>query len=56
MYNNSINIIGLMSGTSLDGVDVCLVSFKKSDNTKYNIVFAKTFVYDKTVRDHVRIR
>ena len=47
MYNNSINIIGLMSGTSLDGVDICLVSFKKSDNTKYNIVFAKTFVYDK---------
>ena len=47
MYNNTINIIGLMSGTSLDGVDICLVSFKKSDNTKFNIVYNKTFEYDK---------
>ena len=47
MCNSSINIIGLMSGTSLDGVDICLVSFKKSDNTKFNIVYNKTFEYDK---------
>ena len=48
MYNNSISVIGLMSGTSLDGVDICLVSFKKSDNTKFNIVYYKTFGYNKT--------
>ena len=47
MYNNSINVIGLMSGTSLDGVDICLVSFKKSDNKKFNIIYNKTFEYEE---------
>ena len=46
MCSNYVNVIGLMSGTSLDGVDLCLVSFDKSNYTKYKIEHAKTFNYD----------
>ncbi len=42
------NIIGVMSGTSLDGVDVAYCSFEKIDNTwQYKIIKAKTYPYDE---------
>ncbi|MGY8948446.1 MAG: anhydro-N-acetylmuramic acid kinase [Flavobacteriales bacterium] len=47
MYNDSINVIGLMSGTSLDGLDICYVSFKKSNYSIYNIVKSKTYSYNE---------
>nr|WP_314498078.1 anhydro-N-acetylmuramic acid kinase [uncultured Chryseobacterium sp.] len=38
--------IGLMSGTSLDGLDICLVKFEKKDSTwKFQIVKAETIPY-----------
>lgn len=33
--------IGLMSGTSLDGLDICYVQFKKNDNKQWNFEILK---------------
>jgi anhydro-N-acetylmuramic acid kinase len=46
MLNDHINVIGLMSGTSLDGLDLSFVSFNKNDLSKYNIIHTKTFLYE----------
>lgn len=40
--------IGLMSGTSLDGLDICYVKFSKSDNWSFEIIKAKTIPYEET--------
>ncbi len=40
-------IIGLMSGTSLDGVDIAYCHFKKTKNWSFEIVKAETIEYPK---------
>ena len=47
----SYNIIGLMSGTSADGLDVVLCRFDGSDyNWKYTPIKAKTYEYDSETK------
>ncbi|CAN5785343.1 anhydro-N-acetylmuramic acid kinase [soil metagenome] len=46
MATASHRVIGLMSGTSLDGLDICLVKFWENDGEwKYEIEEAKTIIY-----------
>ena len=50
MLENSekYNVIGVMSGTSLDGLDIAHCEFwQENNNWKFNIVDAKTFKYNK---------
>ena len=49
-------IIGLMSGTSLDGLDIVYVNFNHDKFWKYEIINSKTYKYekkmDKFFREH----
>ena len=45
--------IGIMSGTSLDGVDACLVDIKKGKNSKFNIVHFTYVPYDKELKQRI---
>ena len=46
MIKNSVFAIGLMSGTSLDGVDLVYVSFTEDDYKDFKIIHAETFPYN----------
>ena len=45
MYKDSYHIIGVMSGTSLDGVDLCYVNFSFNNKWNYKIFNAITYNY-----------
>ena len=48
---NEINVIGLMSGTSMDGVDIAYVKFVNSNNVwKYECLQAQTIPYEERWR------
>ena len=48
MMNNSIFSIGLMSGTSLDGVDLVYTRFNGLNYQDFEIIYSETFSYDAT--------
>ncbi|PWN67884.1 anhydro-N-acetylmuramic acid kinase [Chryseobacterium oncorhynchi] len=47
-------VIGLMSGTSLDGLDICLVEFKKQDRWTFEILNANTLPYSTDWENKLR--
>ena len=47
MSSDIVKVIGLMSGTSLDGLDVVYVLFDKNDYQNFNIVHSETIKYSK---------
>ncbi|MFA6871925.1 MAG: anhydro-N-acetylmuramic acid kinase [Bacteroidaceae bacterium] len=51
MKNESIQVIGLMSGTSLDGLDVCCCTFTHKDNKwQYHIDAATAYDYTEELK------
>ena len=46
MQNKLTHIIGLMSGTSLDGVDLVYVSFNEDNYSQFEIINTKTYPYE----------
>jgi len=48
LKNKRFTMIGTMSGTSIDGLDVCIVEFF---GDTYTILYAETILYPKKMRD-----
>ena len=50
-----ITAIGLMSGTSLDGLDICLAQFWKDNSCwKFKIIKAETIAYPESLENQLR--
>ncbi|AUC85252.1 anhydro-N-acetylmuramic acid kinase [Polaribacter sp. ALD11] len=47
MNKREVFVIGLMSGTSLDGIDLVYVKFRKDDYAFFDILHAETVAYSK---------
>ena len=45
MKKNEYKVLGIMSGTSLDGIDVALLNFRKTSAWEYEIEKAETIPY-----------
>ncbi|MGJ5642045.1 anhydro-N-acetylmuramic acid kinase [Formosa sp. S-31] len=51
MLKNEYRVVGVMSGTSLDGIDLVYASFTKSSGWDFDIVYAETQPYNKAWLD-----
>ena len=51
MIKSEYSVIGVMSGTSLDGIDLVYVNFSKNDKWHFNIIHAETCGYNEAWRD-----
>lgn len=54
MIKKQYNVIGVMSGTSLDGIDLAYINFKFDERWLFQIVLAETISYDKDWREKLK--
>jgi anhydro-N-acetylmuramic acid kinase len=52
---NTYTILGVMSGTSLDGIDLAAVQFNKNNEKEFKILQAKTYPYSNEWKKQFRI-
>ncbi len=50
----SYKVIGVMSGTSLDGIDLAYIHFEKQENWTFSILNATTISYSKEMEDRLQ--
>jgi anhydro-N-acetylmuramic acid kinase len=44
------HLIGVMSGTSLDGIDLCFVEFKKGNTFEFELIHTRTVDYSEKIK------
>ena len=54
MNDDFFYVIGLMSGTSLDGLDIVYVKFQKSDYANFEILLAETISYSNIWKERLQ--
>ncbi len=54
MHSELVKIIGLMSGTSLDGLDIVYVEFVKNDVKEFEIIHSETVEYSSVWESKLR--
>ena len=54
MNDDFFYVIGLMSGTSLDGLDIVYVKFQKSDYANFEILLAETISYSDIWKERLQ--
>ena len=55
MNKKSYKIIGAMSGTSIDGLDLVYVNFEKKEKWNYKILHSVTYEYSKEWSDKLKL-
>ncbi len=51
MYNAGFNVLGLMSGTSLDGMDAALVTFNPEDSRDWELRWVQFYPYPRELKE-----